>query len=132
MVSLLGNTRRPDISFYRDGRIDITSRVARSLELCDGDVIDVMKHKSEFYLYVRYRNYEILGKHEAQCHSTKRHSNHFRAHSVRLCSAILRECDTSHAALLPAGETVILDGIGPAITLITHSILSINDPGNKI
>lgn len=124
MESLLGNTRRPDVSFYRDGRIDITSRVAKSLNLSAGDVIDVMKHGSEFYLYVRYRNFEILGKHEAQCHSTKRRSNHFRAHSIRLCAAILQECKSDQAALLPAGQTIELPCAGTAIALITCNNLS--------
>lgn len=124
MESLLGNTRRPDVSFYRDGRIDITSRVAKSLDLSNGDVIDVIKHESEFYLYVRYRNFEILGKHEAQCHSTKRRSNHFRAHSIRLCAAILRECRNDNAALLPIGQMVDLPSVGAAVALITCNNLS--------
>ena len=39
MASLLGNTRRPDISFYKNGRIDIASRVVRMLDIQEGDWI---------------------------------------------------------------------------------------------
>ncbi len=50
--SILGNTRRADISFYSSGKIDITSRIANALGMVDGDVIDIMMWKGEFYLYV--------------------------------------------------------------------------------
>lgn len=122
MESLLGNTRRPDISFYADGRIDITSRVARSLGLCDGDVVDIVKHEKEVYLYVKWRGSDVIGKHEAQCRATKPHASctNFRAFSVRLCKAILDICKAENVARLAAGDKVTLEGIGSAIPLITR------------
>ena len=45
-------TRRPDITFYRNGRIDITASVAERLSLRAGDVIDIARGKEEYYLYV--------------------------------------------------------------------------------
>ena len=48
--SILGNTRRADISFYSSGKIDITSRIANALGMVDGDVIDVLTWIGVFYL----------------------------------------------------------------------------------
>lgn len=124
MESILGNTRRPDISFYRGGRIDITSSIARQLDIHNGDVIDIVKHEDEFYLYVRARHTDIIGKNEAQCFSTKRNSRNFRAHSSRLCAAILAQCHSEDKAQLPAGQIVDLQGFGTAISLITNNNLS--------
>ena len=39
--SILGNTRRADISFWTSGKIDIASRVVRALRMEPGDVIDI-------------------------------------------------------------------------------------------
>ena len=109
MESLVGNTRRPDISFYRGGRIDITSRVAKLLELKDGDVIDIAMSCEEYYLYVRYRSDGIVGVYEATCHPTKEHSRNFRAYSARLVDAVLKVCNRYsdiNVALLPIGKAI--------------------------
>lgn len=127
--SLLGNTRKPDVSFFKDGRIDITSRVARALDLADGDVIDVVRCGSEMYLYVRWRGQDVAGKHTAQCHLTKtrRTCHNFRAFSVKLCRAILEHCADANTARLAAGDKVDIEGIGAAIPLITRINLHSND-----
>ena len=52
MQSILGNTRKADITFYASGRIDISARVAKHLQLSRGDVLDIMIDQDEFYLYV--------------------------------------------------------------------------------
>ena len=41
MESLLGNTRKHDLSFFRDGHIDITARVAKCINIEEGDIIDI-------------------------------------------------------------------------------------------
>lgn len=122
MESLLGNTRRPDVSFFSDGRIDINSRVALSLGLCNGDVVDIAKNEREVYLYVKWRGSDVIGKHTAQCRATKPHASctNFRAFSVRLCTAILDICKAKDVARLAAGDKVTLEGIGSAIPLITR------------
>ena len=56
MQSILGNTRKADITFYASGRIDISARVAKHLQLSRGDVLDIMIDQDEFYLYVRLRS----------------------------------------------------------------------------
>lgn len=41
MKSFFANTRRHDITFNADGRIEISARATRALDLHPGDVIDV-------------------------------------------------------------------------------------------
>ena len=122
MESLLGNTRRTDVSFFKNGRIDITSHVAKLLELSEGDVIDVIKSDRELYIYVKWRNADIVGRHTARCYKTK--SNvacaNFRAFSVKLCASILDICGTDNVVRLPVGEQVNIEGIGIAVPLVTR------------
>lgn len=120
--SILGNTRRADISFYSSGKIDITSRIANALGMVDGDVIDIMMWKGEFYLYVSVHASDICGRHEAQCFPSKRGGRHFRTWCRRLCSAIISECGETSRASLAAGEVVEIHG-RKAITIITRNII---------
>lgn len=120
--SILGNTRRADISFYSSGKIDITSRIANALGMVDGDVIDIMMWKGEFYLYVSVHASDICGRHEAQCFPSKRGGRHFRTWCRRLCSAILSECSETTRVSLAAGEVVEING-HKAITIITRNII---------
>ena len=66
MQSILGNTRKTDITFHTNGRIDISARVAGILSLQKGDVIDVMDGGEEFYIYVKLHA-PTVGRHEAAC-----------------------------------------------------------------
>ena len=81
MIKLLERTRRPDITFFRNGRISITARVVRLLSLQPGDSINVAFHLGECYLLaVRHQN--AIGRHVAQCHPTKKGSKNYCASSV--------------------------------------------------
>ena len=122
MESLIGNTRRPDITFYKNGRIDLTSRVVKMLNISNGDVIDIGVCSGEYMLYVKYRNSQIVGNHEARCYASKRNSNNFRAYSKKLCDAILNICNASKAQLA-SGVAVEIDSLGMAIPLITRNNL---------
>lgn len=88
MESLLKTTRRPDIAFYRNGRIDISANVVKALDIQRGDSIDVTTDGYEYLLYVSHR--AGVGRFEAQCLPTnvKKSTNSFRAHSIRLCRAV--------------------------------------------
>lgn len=129
MESLLGNTRRPDVSFFKNGRIDITSNVAKMLDLSDGDVIDVVLCDKELYLYAKWRNADVVGSHTACCHKTKPNTEctNFRAFSVKLCASILDICGADEVVRLPAGEQVNIEGIGIAVPLVTRINLYKND-----
>lgn len=113
MKHLLDNTRRHDISFNADGRIEISSRVTRALDLCPGDVIDIAvdERTREVYLYVKHR--QPAGRHKAQCYRTgKGHTcNSLRAHSVEICRQVLdmRGYSCSQAKL-PVGDAVEIQG----------------------
>ena len=129
MTSLLQNTRRPDVTFHSSGRIDITARIARSLSLSKGDVIDIATDGNEYLLYVRHRAENITGTHEAQCWPTnhgKHHCNNFRCQSRRLSKAIIDQVSPCASVLrLPAGPAVKHASIGYdcAVPLITRNPL---------
>lgn len=111
MNSILQNTRRPDISFYPDGRIDITARVAKILNLQEGDVIDIASDGKEYLLYRKLKASDIIGRHEGQCHKTKKSvksCNNLRAYSKCLCAAMLNAAGSFKKACLPIGTETTL------------------------
>lgn len=88
MHKLLEHTRRPDISFSRNGIIRITARVAHILSLHPGDAINIAICNGEYLLHTTHLAGNI-GRHQAQCHPTKKGSGNYCANSVRLCRALL-------------------------------------------
>lgn len=129
MKSILGNTtRRPDITFYRSGRIDITAHVARILGLREGDVIDIFMDpdSGEHMLYVCQHAADAPGRFEAQCRLTNKHKrgHNFRCHSKRLCDAILNASNCDNIARLPIGTALDLPIYGHAVMLITRNPLA--------
>lgn len=91
MIKLLELTRRPDITFRRDGRISITARVVRLLSLQPGDSINIAFHQGECYLLPE-RHPNAVGRHIAQCHRTKKGSNNYSASSAQLARLMLDKC----------------------------------------
>ncbi len=120
MQSILGNTRKADITFRANGRIDISAGVAKHLQLCRGDAIDVFVDRGEFYLYVKSRS--VRGRHNARVFPTNKRGNHFRCSSSKLCLAILKECGVSKRVGLCIGEP-IESSYGILIPIITKNIL---------
>ena len=118
MTTTLENTRKPDITFYRDGRIEITARVTKALSLHPGDVIDIAHDGSEYYLYVKHHN--AIGRHEAQCRPTNHGKvcNSLRAHSKRLCMAVLNVNGNNNEARLPVGEPIDHATLGTSLPII--------------
>lgn len=106
MIKLLEHTRRPDITFCRNGRILITARVARILSLRPGDTINVACLDREYLLYaVRHDN--NVGRHVAQCYPTKKRSRNYCANSVELCRSMLSIAGVSTDRVsLMAGEPI--------------------------
>lgn len=123
LSSILGNTRRADISFHPSGMIEITSRVSRLLDIKTGDVIDIMTDNREFYLYVSRHASETCGRHQAQCFPSKRGSRHFRVHCLRLSSIILKNCGVDTVARFAAGDPVEING-HPAVPIITRNAIN--------
>lgn len=119
MIKLLEHTRRPDISFHRNGIIRITARLARALSLRPGDAINIAVNDGEYLLHAT-RLPSAIGRHLAQCHPTKKGSANYCAHSVRLCRALLDELGIDAAgASFMVGEPCSRGGVTyvPIITL---------------
>lgn len=124
MIGIIGNSRRPDITFYRDGRIDIAARVAKTISLHPGDVIDITIHSAEYLLYVSHRHHNTVGRHEGQCRPTQKGSNNFRTYSKRLCDFILRQSGADNIARLCCGEPLELNNQTIGIPIITKNKLT--------
>lgn len=103
MQSLIGNNRRADISFFPNGRIDISARLSRLLSLQSGDTIDIKFDGYEYYIYVRNRS-PFGGRFEAQCFPSNKKGRHFRAYSRRLYAAVSRACHADGCLRIAAGE----------------------------
>ncbi len=111
MTSLIPISRRPDITVNVTGRIDITCRIARLLDLHPGDVIDVCQSGPEYFIYLRHKAAEIRGRHEGQCFPTSRGGRgSYRTWSVRLARAIRAAGGFEDLVLrLPCGEAVTIN-----------------------
>ncbi len=91
MIKLLQRTRRPDITFSRNGRISITARVVRILSIQPGDSINIAFHDGECYLMATHHG-NAAGRHIAQCYPTKKGSRNYCASSVTLARLMLAGC----------------------------------------
>lgn len=117
---ILENSRKPDLTFHRNGRIDITARISDMLELHEGDVIDLLFSGEDWYLYVKYRHDKVVGRHEAQCYPTnrgKRRCRNFRASSKRICDTVLAMSGGETARVI-AGNSREYSNIGKAVVII--------------
>lgn len=121
MESLLQCTRRPDITFRRNGKIDISSHAAKMLGLERGDVIDVLKDRGEYYLYIRLRN--PAGNHNARAFPTYGRGQHFRSWCQRLCTAMMQICGVDTDARLTVGEPLHDEAHGTLLPIITRCML---------
>ena len=109
MQTIIPTTRRPDITFHASGEINITTRVARILDLTGQSCINIAKEKGEYLLFaVDYGS--MIGNHTCRCYPVNAGSRYFRANSVRLCRAILEACGASGRAALMCGEAVTING----------------------
>lgn len=122
MKSMLTNTRKPDIIFHSSGRIDITSSISSHLRLSVGDVIDILTDGEEFYLYVKHRA-PIAGRHEGKIRFTNNRGRHCRTASIRLCKAILKECNSDKIARLSVGKMITDSQYGDMLPIITKHLL---------
>lgn len=122
MQSILGNTRKADIVFRSSGRIDISARVAKSLGLQHGDVIDIMLDGGEWYLYIKHHS-PVNGRHEGMVFRSNAKGNHFRVWSKALCNVVLKECKAIDKVKLCVGNPVNLYIYGTALPIIIKYIL---------
>lgn len=117
MQSILGNTRKADITFHASGRICISARVSKLLGLTHGDVIDIMESSVEIYLYVKHRA-PVVGRHEGMVFRSNKNGNHCVASSSRICAFVLRQCGNIDKARLCCGAPITLSHYGTALPII--------------
>ena len=118
---IIPTTRRGDITFHPDGRIDLTAHVAKALDLHPGDVVNIAcddDHPGEHYLYVSRRCEETTGRHACTCRRVKA-GNYLRLFSKSLSSHILQLCHATSRLSLRVGAPTTILGIGTALPLIT-------------
>ena len=118
MKSVLGKTRRTDVTFRKDGRVDISARIARLLDLRVGDVMDVAIGGGEVVLYRRLKAEDAWGRHEACCYCANNKGWSMRFHSKRLVTAVLAMVGETDKAECPAGEMMEVDGRQGVVVLI--------------
>lgn len=126
MKSILGDKiRKPDITFYDNGRIDISAHVSNILSIRNGDVIDILDYGMEIYLYVRMHA-PTVGKYGATCFETKKNSRNFRTYSTCLCKAVMDICKVSDLKKikLAVGEPQEIEGYGTVLPIIYKNILN--------
>ncbi|GEM_PF-957903 len=122
MKQLISTTRRPDITFCRDGRIHITAAVAAALQLQPGDSINVYADDGEFYVFAVPNAGH--GRFHARIYPTKQGCRNFRANSARLARRLLDACGISaHYAAFATGNPICLFG-RTYIPIITKHPLS--------
>ncbi len=117
MQSILGRTRKADITFHRSGRINISARVAKALELAHGDVVDIMEGLGEVYIYVKYRA-PVVGRHEGRVFRSNKNGHHCIASSITLCRYVMARCENKEKVCLCCGMPVPLQHYGMALPII--------------
>lgn len=94
MQSILGSTRKADITFHKGGRINISAHVSKLLSLAHGDVVDMMCGGGEVYLFVKHRA-PVVGRHEGMVFRSNKKGNHCVASSIRLCRFMFLHCEAT-------------------------------------
>lgn len=119
MYKLLEHTRRPDITFNRNGSISITARLARMLSLRPGDSINIAVSGGEYLLHAVHHDNDI-GQYIARCFHSKRGGHDFRCQCVALCRSLFASVGiTTNRAAFMVGQKIERAGIVyvPIITI---------------
>lgn len=126
-MRLLENSRKTDITFWKSGRIEISSWVARAIGLQNGDVIDIFfdDNEGEYYLYVKLRA-PLIGRHVGVAFKSNRSGNHFRVYSKKIAEFFLSECKANFCVKLAVGQLCELPNYGKAIPIIINNIIDAN------
>ena len=110
MDKILQRTRRPDVTFARNGKIFLAANVVHALSLRPGDSINIAFDKGECYL-LAVPHEQNGRRYIAQCCASKRGTASFRANSTDLCRALLDFCNiTSNVASFYVGEPATVEG----------------------
>lgn len=106
MKSILPASRRHDVAFYVNGRIDISARIARRLSLAPGDVIDIAAIDGEWYLYVKLRAGSYVGRYVGTVWSCAKGKGTFRTCSTAITRAVLHAAGATGRLRCPCGNEI--------------------------
>lgn len=128
MNQLMPTPRRPALTIYPNGRIEISSRIARRLALQRGDVIGFTTDPPNLYITVTRRAADSdTSSFSLRVKPSKLTCKSFRCYCKAITDRIRslylsQHPDTSPSTILrfPAGQTTIDPTYGPAINIITH------------
>lgn len=118
---IIPTTRRGDVTFHADGRIDLTAHVTKSLDLHVGDVINIIKTGGDYpehLLYRARRASDTIGRHACVCHATRERGRYLRVFNKRMAQYFLGICQCDKQVSLRTGGLAPLTGHNKAITLI--------------
>ncbi|ROT08384.1 hypothetical protein EEL33_04845 [Muribaculaceae bacterium Isolate-037 (Harlan)] len=111
LKSIIPSTRRADVTFSVDGRIDISSHVVTALDIQPGDVLDVLAASDgSLFAGVRIPAESVVGNHRMACYPTKRGSRNYRTHCAEMAREILLRTFQPVRARFAAGESQMIDG----------------------
>lgn len=123
-VRIIPITRRDDLTFHPDGRIDLTAHVADALSLQAGDVINIAcvgERFAEHYLYVARRAGETVGRHACCCRPAKNNGRYLRVNSKRLTDYVRALVHAAGTVRLRVGTPEEVAGLGHALPMILQS-----------
>ncbi len=125
MQNLLSHNRRPDLTFHKSGRIDISARVVGILNLRPGDVVSIARENDGFFLFIVARCDETAPhfSYSGRCFSANKASSSLRTQSRILCGEMLRASRRNKVAKLPVGDLVTTP-VGMALPIITQNALN--------
>lgn len=126
MQSILGSTRKADITFHHTGRICISARIAKTLGLAHHDVIDIIKDeqrsRNEYYMVIKHR--DAVGKHEGMVFRSNKNGRHYIASSIKLSRYIMQQCGVSDRVRLCCGDPITIPLYGTAVPIIIKHCLN--------
>lgn len=112
MIRILEHTRRPDITFYRSGRILISARIVILLGLSSGDCVNIASDRGELLIFPVHLPDGCDGRYAARCKPTNKGSRTFFANSVKICSAMLQYAPPQASRIaFPCGQPLYVNDI---------------------
>lgn len=123
MKSLFGTkTRQSDIIMYKSGQITFTSYVYNTLELEEGDVIDIVQDDdNELYIVLKIK--QAIGKHKGKLVQNKKGVKTLHTYAKEVVKHIFNICNEKDAKTLAfyVGEPTKISGYNIALPIITYN-----------
>lgn len=114
--------RRHDISFRRDGLINISSRIVKALHIEPGDHVRIIFDRYECWL-CRDNSSKSTPEKLARCSLATGKSSYMRAWSVKICDEMLSKCGGDRDSVkFRCGEKATIQGLD-AVCVIYKNIL---------